>query len=250
MTVLEPLSTRSLLRQSWHLITTTKRAVFIQLLAMLVVWVFMLTAIEDLHAMFAPAHPLLKSALVLVLLLLQQCIMAPLLAGLLMLGIRRARGESVRWYSGLVYWRHWPSLGGALILITLINFGLFFCVSLEVALIHTALHLTAGPLTFALTFALPLLIQLLFWFTLPIIIEQQRNPFKALARSTMIIARHYPWALWAVVLSIVLNIAGCLVVLIGLLWTMPMTYILWGLLYRYWTESAPTATANDSAPQA
>jgi hypothetical protein len=231
------LTIRHLLRRSWHLVSGTKKPIlwlFIATLMTLVIYhliVFNLSIFKNLpHADTAYSTRAIVSGYAVF--LIQQFIAAPFLAGAFMIGIRRARNETVTISAGFLYFYKWLSLGAAMVLITILSL-LTTAIFWELMMLSAPQSLSAIETGVGLITFVAWLFEILLLFTLPLIIDKELSLFRAFLVSAKAVSKHYLLVIVVILISIVLNFIGTALFFIGLLWTMPMTVIMWGVLYHY-----------------
>ncbi len=253
-TNLQKLTIRHLLRQSWHLVSGTKGAVFWLLFSALLLLVicqliaaklgFLGAAQGSTAAVSTKSSSALQYFSSMPLYLCLSFIMAPFFAGGFMIAIQRAQGQAVSSTSGLLYFYKWLPLGVAMILISLFSLIITAILILlpisilEVVHIHLSTpdyaYLAYGTIAWiALAIIITYVFQLLCIFALPLVIEKEFNPLRAVWVSIRASFKHLPLIILLLILSVILNTIGMVCFLVGMLWTMPMTFIMWGMVYRY-----------------
>ena len=245
-TMPQKLSIGYLLKQSWHLVSGTKGAifwcgVFTLLVAVVVNMVINWALKQSSHSMVDAMQKMLSQGNAFVWLLLnlpmvvQNFIMAPFFVGFWMIAIRRTRGETLRYMSGLEYFYKWISVGVTIVIVTLINmFITWVLLTISLYALHSFgqtqqnLMTMMGIISFIVLF-----FSILATFAMPLVVDKEMSPLRAILTSAKGVAKHYLLLILLLILSLLINLIGMVCLLIGVLWTMPMTFIMFGLLYRY-----------------
>lgn len=150
-------------------------------------------------------------------------VLTPLAAGLYLLGVRRASDApaAARTIFGY-YHRTWPLLLNTLLAQLLIGLGL-------VLLIAPGIYLWVCYL-----------------LATPLVADKNLGPWRALEVSRKAIGRHWFTVFGLVVILGLLNTAALLTLGIGLIWTLPLTLIALGILYRDLIGDGDFAAQDDA----
>lgn len=227
---------KSILKSSWSLVAGSKRAFFATLLAFIALEVLLLTIKTELDR-FIP-HPALTN---LVIFVLTAFVVSPLVAGFMMMGVKRARDQAIHWKNGFAYYNQIGRLFVAYLtaaFLTYIGFliAVFVLFGLTTLVLHfftpamVIRYLLLGLIAVVLLgvfFALTAL----FSFSVILTAERKTAPFKAPFRSAKMVWPHLT-KMGLLLLSLVLiNIVGALLLGFGLIWTLPLLYISLGQAY-------------------
>lgn len=134
---------------------------------------------------------------------------APLAAGMMMIGIKIARDESV---SGTEVFAHFdkvlPLAVGTILMWILCAIGF-------VLLILPGIYLAVA-----------------YVLAMPLIADQGLGPWQALETSRKAITKHWFAFFGFLIVGVLLYVAGFLALVIGLIWVLPMLSIAFGVVYR------------------
>ncbi|WP_066960360.1 hypothetical protein [Microbulbifer sp. Q7] len=134
---------------------------------------------------------------------------APLAAGMIMIGVKIARDETV---SGTEVFAHFdkilPLALGMILMYLLIGIGF-------ILLVLPGIYLMIGYL-----------------MMMPLIVDKNMGPWQALETSRKAITKHWFPVFGFFIVIALLYIAGFLALLIGLIWAIPTLSIAYGILYR------------------
>lgn len=134
---------------------------------------------------------------------------APLLAGMMMIGIKIARDESV---SGTEVFAHFdkilPLAAGMILMYILSTIGF-------ILLILPGIYLVVA-----------------YTLAIPLIVDKGLGPWAALETSRKAITKHWFGFFGFLIVCLLLYIAGALPLLIGLIWVVPLVSIALGVAYR------------------
>ncbi|WP_323846353.1 hypothetical protein [Microbulbifer magnicolonia] len=134
---------------------------------------------------------------------------APLTAGMMMIGIKIARDEKT---SATEVFAHFdkllPLVVANIILSILVTVGMFL-------LVLPGIYLAVA-----------------YMLTLPLIVDQNLGPWRALETSRKAITKHWFAFFGFLIVAILLYLAGALPLLIGLIWVLPLLAIAFGIVYR------------------
>lgn len=141
--------------------------------------------------------------------LLMAVAVAPLAAGLMMIGIKIARNESV---SGTEVFAHFDKilpLAAATILMYIL------CAIGFVLLVLPGIYLLVA-----------------YTLTMPLIADKGMGPWQALETSRKAITKHWFPFFGFLIVVLLMYLAGFLALLIGLIWVLPLLAIAFGIVYR------------------
>lgn len=164
----------------------------------------------------------------------------PLFAGLAMLGVIKARDEHINVKQGFAYFNKILPLFFSEILLTTTFFITMFCVTFGMLTLLHILHLHKFLLIVSFGVDLSILICALFFigliclfqFIFILVIDQNKTPWQAYKTSIKMAWLHLK-VLYKVQLLIALfNLLSIATVGIGLLWVIPFSQIIHGILYR------------------
>ncbi|MCX7122855.1 MAG: hypothetical protein NTV32_04175 [Gammaproteobacteria bacterium] len=230
---------RHTIKDAWALVKGSKRAFFTTFIAMALLQAALVCIQEEISLLGDKSN--LSSPLITILMLL---ITSPLSAGFAMIGLKRARGESVKWKSGLVYFKKILPLFSAYFISmmamwlgVIVILFVFFHLSQSFIMPHL---LNAGFATrfsvlviFALIGLLALsAINTLFSFNPLLILDEKKRSLQAVSKSIKLAWAHFKKLYGLVIILLCLNILGAIPFGLGLIWTIPLTYISIGLVYQ------------------
>ena len=134
---------------------------------------------------------------------------APLVAGMIMIGVKIAREEEV---SGTEVFAHFdkilPLALGLILMYLLVGLGF-------VLLILPGIYLMIGYL-----------------MMMPLIVDKNMGPWQALETSRKAVTKHWFPVFGFTIVMMLLYVAGFLALVIGLIWAIPTLSIAYGILYR------------------
>lgn len=134
---------------------------------------------------------------------------APLAAGLIMIGVKIARGEQV---SGTEVFAHFDKV-----------------LPLAVGMVLMYLLMTLG---FILLILPGIYLAIAYVMMLPLIVDKNLGPWQALETSRKAVTKHWFPIFGFMIVLMLLYIAGFLALVIGLIWAIPTLSIAYGILYR------------------
>lgn len=134
---------------------------------------------------------------------------APLAAGLIMIGIKIARDESV---SGTEVFAHFDKI-------------------LPLALGMILMYILTA-IGFVLLVLPGIYLMVAYTLTLPLIVDKGLGPWQALETSRKAITKHWFPFFGFLIVCLLLYIAGFLALVIGLIWVLPLLAIAFGIVYR------------------
>ncbi|WP_250461377.1 hypothetical protein [Microbulbifer litoralis] len=134
---------------------------------------------------------------------------APLLAGMMMIGIKIARDESV---SGTEVFSHFDKI-----------------LPLAVGMI---LMYILGTLGFILLILPGIYLMVAYTLAMPLIVDKGLGPWAALETSRKAITKHWFGFFGFLIVCLLLYIAGAIPLMIGLIWVIPLVSIAVGIAYR------------------
>lgn len=175
-------------------------------------------------------------------LLLSAIFVAPLLTGLLMIGVQRFRAPPVPWSLGLQYYRMIPRLFIAFFVGVLLLWIIFTVISLAILFLLMLLHVNYQfhyqfSWTLFCSIAFMVLIFALYksflLFNFILVADQGVNPFIAWWKSCKMVGPHYGKVLLALIYMLIFNILGLCLLGVGLIWTIPWSYLVIGKMYLF-----------------
>lgn len=227
---------KSTIKSAWALVAGSKRAFLTTLLAFVLLQILLLT-IKTEFDRFIP-HPMLVNVLIFILTLF---IVSPLVAGLMMMGVKRAHDQVINWKNGFAYYNQIGRLFVTYLSIAALTYASFLIVALVLFSLLTLLfHFTLPTMMFrylllgvviAILLIVLFALTALFSFSLILIAERKASPIKAPFRSAKMVWPHLTKMMLLVVSLILLNVVGALLLGIGLIWTLPLLYISIGKVY-------------------
>ncbi|MFC6633597.1 hypothetical protein [Microbulbifer taiwanensis] len=141
--------------------------------------------------------------------LLVNIVVAPMMAGMLMIGIKIARDEKTSATEIFSYFDKLLPIVVAYILMTILIMIGF------VLLVLPGIYLAVA-----------------YMLVLPLIVDKGLGPWQALETSRKAITKHWFPFFGFLIVAILLYIAGALPLLIGLIWVLPLLTIAYGVIYR------------------
>ena len=227
---------KPILKSSWALVAGSKRAFLATLFAFVLFEVLLLTIKTELDRFIL--HPAVTNIIIFVLTVF---LVSPLVAGLLMMGVKRAGGQALSWKNGFAYYNQIGRIFLTYILVTVLTylacflFALVFFGSITAVfyLIHPALMVRYVVLAVLLVLMLLVILSVttLFSFSLILTAERKSSPIKAPFHSAKMIWPHLRKMLFLFLSLLGINIIGILLLGIGLIWTLPLLYISIGKVY-------------------
>lgn len=141
---------------------------------------------------------------------------APLMAGMMMIGIKMARDETV---SGTEVFAHFDKIVPLAIGIILMY---ILCAIGFVLLVLPGIYLLVA-----------------YMMITPLIVDKGLGPWAALETSRKAITKHWFGFFGFLIVCLLLYIAGALPLLIGLIWVLPLLTIAFGVVYRNMFGAGP-----------
>lgn len=133
----------------------------------------------------------------------------PLIAGMMMIGVKIAREEDVSGTEVFAYFdKILPLALGMILMYLLVGLGF-------VLLILPGIYLMFG-----------------YMMMLPLIVDKNLGPWQALETSRKAVTKHWFAVFGFFIVMMLLYIAGFLALIIGLIWAIPTLSIAYGILYR------------------
>lgn len=163
----------------------------------------------------------------------------PLITGYYMFGVRRARGESIRPKEGFIYYKKIIPLFFAQVLsavtVWILMYGVAY-VAFGLAVSSSELHKTLFVLIVTILVAIYVLISAalfaLFQFMLILVVDQGQSPWQAYKNSIKMAFPNLKVLVIAGLLFWVLDMLALIPLGLGLIWTLPFSYITTGVFYR------------------
>lgn len=134
---------------------------------------------------------------------------APIVAGMLMIGIKIARDETV---SGTEVFSHFDKI-----------------VPLVVCNVLMSILIVIG---FALLILPGIYLAVAYILAIPLIVDKGLGPWQALETSRKAITKHWFPMFGFLLLCLLIYVVGILAVLIGLIWAIPTVAVAYGIVYR------------------
>lgn len=227
------LTLKSILKEAWEKVSGSKKAFFCLFLIIAVVQLFFLTT-ENL----AEAYSHHGAAFNFLFIVLTALVCSPIIAGFYMFGVKRARGEVIHFKQGLAYFKKIPNLFFGQLLISFTLWVVMFVVTFTSFEFLTLADFHHGFFVFVL--ALLVLIGLLIFlslvallsFTFILIAHQNLSFWKAYKTSVKKAFPNLKVLLAAEIVFILVHIVALIPLGIGLLWSIPFSYIATGIFYR------------------
>lgn len=237
------ISIDAVFRESWPLVKGVKLPFFLTflgaLIAELIVFLvnFSILSLVNLTWISAFFHFLLPGFLI-----------APFLAGLAMLGLKRARLDAISWSSGFLYFKELPRVFLAFIIESLILWLVMvifaFAVIFIVFVFHIHINQNYGPgghvrlvagLVFAI-FLISVFVKSLLMFNYLLVLDKNISPFIAWYHSIKMTLHQFRAVFFGLLGLALMNIVGLCLLGMGLIWTVPFSYIVMGKLYTLCQE--------------
>ena len=227
---------RATVSQAWPLIKSSKRVFLCTFLALILLQSILLCVQEEFGILFHHANwisPLFTIIMVF--------ISSPIMAGFAMIGLKRARGQAVKWKSGLIYYKNiFPLFSAYFISVFatwLVAAALVSALLLLFSTITHALHVEALRLIIAFLFLMiamlvVIAVNVFFNFSYMLILDQKERFHLAVWHSIKMVKANFKKLYGLILLLSLFNLLGLIPVGLGLLWTVPLTYVCIGLVYR------------------
>lgn len=177
--------------------------------------------------------------------LLPAFFIAPFITGLVMMGLKRARGELISSSSGFAYFKILPRLflafliEGIILWLFLVVLSLLLILFLFFTHIHisTLISPTTHEGTFGfvfgvlLVFLAMLFVKSLLLFNFLLVADQDVSPFIAWYRSIKMALHQFRAVFFSLLFLALINLGGLCLLGLGLIWTIPLTFIVIGRLF-------------------
>jgi len=249
---------RNTLRHAWQVLHGSKAALWavngvILALFILVTIVTMLVAsmhidLSDPHALTAP---LVEFVLQLLFSVFLYAVVAPFAAGIFMLSVRRARGDSIEPADGFRYLRYWLPIAVILIIIALIVVTINTLMSIPIAY-FSSIHSVPGVALAGATGLIAVLIAVGFViFSIPALIDKGLTIKEAFAYSCKTVRTHWVTvfgvlvAYYAVFVLALLptmlgmlcpvawvKLSGAALTIVAMVWLLPYMQLILGTAYH------------------
>ncbi len=133
----------------------------------------------------------------------------PMLVGMFMIGLKRSVNAPKSGTLAFSYFhRLWPLFLAMVMIYVLVTLGL-------ILLIIPGLYLAVA-----------------YYFSTALIVEKEMSPWQAMETSRKAITKRWFSFLGLIIMTFLINIAGALALLIGLIWTIPMSMMAFAIVYR------------------
>ncbi len=241
---------RSTLRQAWKLVYGAKKAYFFGLVGLILIQTVLLCVSEELNKHFANAlwiGPLMT--------IIMLFCTSPVAAGFAMLGLKQAQHQPFKWNAAFAYFKRIFPLFSVYFISSLVLWFsalviLFALLKLSMLIIgpydwtgHDArLRLTVFVGVSIVTVLLCVAIYTFFNFSFLFILEAKQRFYQAIWSSIRLSWAHFKGIYGLTLLLFILNCIGTLCFGVGLLWTLPLTYISMALVYRKFAHPASIHT--------
>lgn len=160
--------------------------------------------------------------------LLSVALSSPLLGGLALMSLERARGREIQ--GGMIF-------SGTRFATRFLVYGLF----------TTALSMLLSTLPFAFNQLIWLAISALFSFTAFFIVDREENVMQAIISSIDLVATNLAVVLGWLLLGVGLSLVGVLTLGIGLIWIVPFVILMSAMIYRHATDGTASDTSAELA---
>jgi len=229
----QPIHLKSVFAECWQKVRGSKLAFFLPFFTLIVLQLLLMLLTRELASLPSWLNFIIS-------LILPIILTTPLLAGLGMVGVKHLRQEPLSWSSGFQYYRIVPQLFIAylisVILVWLILMIIGFAGILLMRLLHVDFHfqLHFGPVLSVAIIILALILmcaKTLLLFNLLLVADQGGSPLTAWWSSIKMVWPHFGKVLLAVILFSLINLAGLILVGVGLIWTIPFAFLVIAKLY-------------------
>ncbi|MDF2940580.1 MAG: hypothetical protein K0R66_1222 [Gammaproteobacteria bacterium] len=243
--VSQRLSIRAVLKEAWTLVRGTKLAVLVTLLPMvfvaLIVFMVLSKVQVDVHTNYwtGLAYNLISP-------LIDSLCLSVFLAGLAMIGLKRARHEAIRFSEGLQYFGKLPKIVTisyleSLAILLINNLAIFAVAFLLVKSASIQSTTVMAAITLGVALLLTMLIKTFLSFSFQFALDKQLSVISAIGSSIKLISHHY-WKIFLLIIILALiNFVGACLAGIGLFWTVPLAYNSIGILYRELVDKSAAA---------
>lgn len=141
--------------------------------------------------------------------LLSSMITMPVVMGLFLLGLRRAVGVPIESASVFSHFGKGPALLGTVIIMYIMMMIGFLL------LVLPGIYLMVA-----------------YFMAMPLVVEKGLSPWQALEASRKAVSKHWFGFLGLYIVLILIIMISAIPLGIGLIWTVPMLFIAWGIMYR------------------
>lgn len=233
----QPMPLDRMFKEAWQLVRGSKFTYFVTYVVFIITNVIIYLIATSLTK--ASGHIWLGNVLDF---LLAALFLAPLFTGLSMIGVQRARGLPICWRSGLNYYHMIPRLFLAFavsvvilwVMLMVFNFlGILLLFMLHFAF-KLQLNLTVTFITsFIFSFIVFAIYESFTLFNFILVVDKKVNPLLAWWYSCKMTAPHYGKIFLAFIYLSLFNILGFCLLGIGLLWTLPWSYLVFAKMYVF-----------------
>ncbi len=180
--------------------------------------------------------------------IIMNAIVAPFYAGMLMIAITRARGESPRVKTGFQYFHKWIPLGITLVVTSLIG-------SIPYIIVNIPGFISGSPeikaIADLIAMILALIIYVLFLLSVPLVADKDKSPGQAISTSVKLVAPHWlkvfvavliPYVFVLIIIiplilgfafsSMLLLALGYIIFIVALIWLLPFLLMVLGTIYH------------------
>ncbi len=234
----QPLPLDTIFNDAWKNVKGSKRSFFLTFFALVVseLLIYVIVALFE-HGSRSWQGDLLKFVLL-------AFITAPLLAGLCMLGVNRFRNPSLHISDGFRYYRMLPRMIAAFSMGSIALWIAAMIVAAVLIIFAVALHMhidiniqAPSHKTYLIFAAVTLLFYAVYktflLFNYILVAEKKVNPFLAWWKSCTMAWPHFGKIFLALIYLFVLNLFGICLLGLGLIWTIPFTYLVVGRIYLF-----------------
>ncbi len=231
---MKTLRLKPVLTEAWEKVSGAKLAFFWVILVLAVLQLFLYSVKVALHDVFSTTVVLdvVVNGLFLF-------ICTPFVAGFTMLGVKRARGEDIQARDGYAYFKKIIPLFIVQIMTLVTLWVVMYCVAFGVIGGLYAFHglpraiLAVGTILLGLIALIIFLCVITsFCFTYILVCDQNKLPWQAYTGSIKMVWPHLKVLILAEVVYFLLDIFGAIPFGIGLIWTIPLSYVATGIFYR------------------
>jgi uncharacterized membrane protein len=231
----------AIMKQAWHLVKGTKKPAFctyfpgflVSLAVMVIVAIlFVLVAVMNFGLYGVTqgitqfeefvSDPVVAFGFMVVWAVLQSIMVSGFTAGQNMIGLKRARNETLSNTAGLHYFEY-PKIPVVYFIQSLIAIIVFQLMAF-LPDNHAWIHIVGDFIGLALNS--------LFCFSLLFAIDQNQTALKAISSSAKLAAKHFLKVFGLNLIIFALMIIGMVPLFIGLIWVLPFNFICIGILYQ------------------
>jgi hypothetical protein len=225
---------KSTLREGWHLVHGTKLSVLATILPMLVCSFVAFLIVNLFHLQTTNYYTALLFNLLSP--LVDAIVLSGFLAGLAMIGLKRARHEAVKWSEGLGYFGKLPKLASIAYLealsMLLLTSIMVFMSTLVVHYLPISNTKVMASITMVPLFILVFALKSLFSFSFQFALDKGLPIMASIVQTIKTVSRHYGKVFAVIIILALLNLIGACFAGIGLFWTIPLSYNSIGVMYR------------------